>query len=223
MSGSASVGGGVKEVNVQTQAMQQQTKVVTALNAARDELQGKILATKNQIDVETLSVEKQKTKLAEAKVQLEAYQKKQEALQMTYSQQKGNMSDLTAEVDRLAKANKEAGNTTASVFDPAMKSWAKAHTQLRELKTEMDATSTSINATKAQIVETKTTIDKLNASIAANEKSLKKDEARYDALTAKIAGTSSALTKLGTTLKTVFSTVGWTLLISALVTAAYKL
>lgn len=219
----AAAGGSTRNIEIETEAMSQQTKVITALNAARDELQGKIVATKQLVDEEKTSLAAQKDALSKAETELAKYEKQYDGLLTAYNQQKGSMSQLTIEAQKANQQMIEQGKNIANIWDPAVKKYSEAVVQLGNMKKELTATESNITATKKSIDITKASIQSLNASIAENEAVLEKDQASLAKLTAQLNGTSKAASKLGSTLKTIGKTVGWTLIISAAVTLVLKL
>ncbi|MBO7712550.1 MAG: hypothetical protein J6S85_03220, partial [Methanobrevibacter sp.] len=82
---------------------------------ARDELQGKIVATKQLVDEEKTSLAAQKDALSKAETELAKYEKQYDGLLTAYNQQKGSMSQLTIEAQKANQQMIEQGKNIANI------------------------------------------------------------------------------------------------------------
>ena len=192
----ATAGGQVQQINQQTQAYQQQQRVITALNSVRDQEIKKLTALQEQ----------QAKTLAEA---TKATAKGDEVTN-TMGRLAGQIEVVENELNALIakQPSLEAAKANPRIQELANK-LAELNAQMAALKTQADATiATAAKAapvmekTKAEIDQTKQKITELEGATAALGKAAK---------------------TTGNFLKTIGKTVGWTLVISAAITLILKL
>lgn len=201
----ATAGGTPQQINQQTQAIQQQTRVITALNAARKEETAKLKELQNHLNTQTQKY----NETSKAAI----------GLMQVINKSGMSVEDLTAKIeanDRMIKnltltanlGNKQSQERIALLKQENIELIKKrAELNVLTAATKMYANS-AIEAGKNQAI--------LNQQIAASEKRLKTYEVALNA-------TSAGMSKLWTAMKTIGKTVGWTLVISAAITLILKL
>lgn len=173
-----------------------------ALNQARDEAYQKVEAlTKRQ---EVL----QKT-LADEKL-------KADALNQTFKQQGASISELTTKLSDLEKVRSAAQALPDT--DP------RKNLTLQLTEQEIKDTKNLI-AVEEGLIETRNKAERAakdaNAAIARNEKEISKVNKKIAEYNSLLDGSASAAAKAGRYLKSLFSTVGWTVIVSLLVSAVF--
>lgn len=192
----ATAGGGVQQINQQNQALQQQTRVITALNAVRDQEIKKLTALQEQ-QVKTLS---EATKAIA----------RGDEVTNTMGKLAGQIEIVENELNTLMakQPSLEVAKANPRIQELANK-LAELNSQMVVLKTQADAAiataskaAPAMDKTQVELDQTKKKIAELDGALASVGK------------TAKTAGSF---------LKTLGKTVGWTLIISAAVTLVLKL
>ena len=189
-SSTATAGGTPQQINQQTQAIQQQTRVITALNAARKEETAKLKELQNHLNTQTQKY----NETSKAAI----------GLMQVINQSGMSVEDLTAKIeanDRMIKnltltanlGNKQSQERIALLKQENIE-LIKKREELKVLTaaTKMYANS-AIEAGKNQAI--------LNQQIAASEKRLKTYEVALNAA-------SAGMSKLWTAMKTIGKTVG---------------
>lgn len=189
-------GGGVQQINQQTQAYQQQTKVVTALNAVRDQEIKKLTALQEQ----------QAKTLAEA----------------TKTVAKGDEAANT--MGRLAGQIEVVENELNALMakQPSLEA-AKANPRIQELAHRLAELNAQMVALKAQANEAIATAAKATPVLDKTQVELDKTKQKIGELDAALSTATKTSSKFLTFLKNVGKTVGWTLLITTIITLIYKL
>lgn len=175
-----------------------------ALNQARDEAYQKVEAlTKRQ---EVL----QKT-LADEKL-------KADALNQTFKQQGVSISELTARLSKLEKIRAQA----QALPDTDSRKNITLQLTEQQIKDTKD-----LIAVEEGLIGTRNKAEKAakdaNAAIAKNEKEISKVNKKIAEYNALLDGSASAATRAGRYMKSLFSTVGWTVVVSLLVSAVFWL
>lgn len=185
-------GGGVRDIDIETQALAEQTRVVTALNKEKDD------ATKKEKDLRS---EMEKTKKAADDLSFGGRS------QILISKRVADQTDnLQKRLDKLVDGY--------SSLDEAMKVPA-----IKGLSDRIKGLRAGIEGAREDGEKALKTSDELNKKY----KQLSKEADDVSKSIKRLEGaTKSGTSSFGSFLKTVGTTVGWTLLISTLVTLVYK-
>ena len=191
-----------QQLAAQNQAIGQQTRLIMALNQARDEAYQKVEALNKRQEI------LQKT-LASEKV-------KADALNQTFKQQGVSISELTARLSHLEKVR------AAAQVLPETDSRKKIALQLTEQQIK---DTKDLIAVEEGLIETRNKAERsakdANTAIIRNEKEISKVNKKIAEYNSLLDDSASAATKAGRYLKSLFSTVGWTVLVSLLVSAVF--
>ena len=185
-------GGGVKDIDIETRALQEQTRVVTALNKAQEEAANREKSLRSEME-KTYDEAKNLTFGGETALQLA-----------------DKLQEKIFTVDReLNEMVKGFGSLDEAMQDPKVK--AKAD-ELANLNSQMAALKKGGDEAAKAVKELNAKYDDLSVEADKASKSVKEFE----------GATKSGTASVGSFMKSVASTVGWTVLISLLVTAVYK-
>lgn len=192
----ATAGGQVQQINQQTQAYQQQQRVITALNAVRDQEIKKLTALQEQ----------QAKTLAEA----------------TKATAKGD--EVTNTMGRLAGQIEVVENelNTLMAKQPSLEA-AKANPRIQELANKLAELNAQMVALKAQADEAIATAAKAAPVMDKTQAEIDQTKQKITELEGATAALGKAAKTTGNFLKTIGKTVGWTLVISAAITLVLKL
>lgn len=191
---SSSTGGNV--TNITNQQLQDAQKTIVPLNKQYDVLLEKQKASLNNLKQQ--KVELQNT--------LNADKARVAELRSFYSTAE---SDLSKMLKLASKGDKEGANRIADIY----RSKGIELADLLEAMSKAKKAGTDLNT---EISKNNAELSGLNAQIAKTEVEINKTEKAIKTLSKTTSG-------FGKTAKSVVSTVGWTLLITAIITAVYKL
>ena len=192
----AAGGGQVQQINAQTQAYQQQQRVITALNAVRDQEIKKLTALQ----------ETQARTIAEV---TKTVAKGDEAMVMA-SRLEGQVAILEEELNAMVA---KFPSIKAAMADPDVQ---RVSAKLAEVNSQLLA----LNGTAKEAIATAQRAAPVLDQTQAEMDQTKKKIAELDGA---MAGLGKAAKTTGSFLKTLGKTVGWTLVISAAVTLILKL
>lgn len=216
VSASAAAGSGNKVIVQQTQALAQQQRTIVPLNDQWNkyiENQKEVLAQANarlkNTEQSTIIVKKQIAEYQEAKKVLEDLNRVMDAADANSGDPFG--TGMGASLEELRKAAKELGYDYDELFDKSqkiLKSNKLGEAGIRnyeDLKKALEGLEKQYNETSKEAENAKKNIDNVKES------------------TEQATTATSGLNKAWGAFKSVLSTVGWTVLISFLVSAVYKL
>lgn len=216
ISASAASGAGNKVIVQQTQALAQQQKTIVPLNDQWNkyiENQKEVLTQANarlkNTEQSTIIVKKQIAEYQEAKKVLEDLNRVMDAADAKSGDPFGTR--MGASLEDLREAAKELGYNYDELFDKSqkiLKSNKLGEAGIRnyeDLKKALEGLEKQYNETSKEAENAKNNIDKVKES------------------TEQATTATSGLNKAWGAFKSVLSTVGWTVLISFLVSAVYKL
>ena len=192
----AAGGGQVQQINAQTQAYQQQQRVITALNAVRDQEIKKLTALQ----------ETQARTIAEVS---KTVAKGDEAMIMA-SRLEGQVAILEEELTAMVA---KFPSMKAAMADPEVQRLSAKLAEVNKQLMALDGTAKEAIATAQRATPI---LDKTQAEMDQTKKKIAE-------LDGAMAGLGKAAKTTGSFLKTLGKTVGWTLVISAAVTLILKL
>lgn len=198
----ATAGGSVQQINAQTQAIQQQSRVVTALNSAWEDEKNKLQKLQGQLDNQT-------TKYKESS-------KAALGLQQVLTQSGITVEGLTEKIksnERAINLLRLRGNAQSAERIAKLQAENVALVKQRE-ELKVISAVTKNYANDAMIAAKSQTV--LNQQIAESQTKLKGYETA-------LGGATVGVKKLGDGLKAVGKTVGWTVVISFAVGVVLKL
>lgn len=213
---SVSVSGGSKEIQQTTQALQQQQKTIVPVNEQWDKYIGQ-----------------QKKYLSELNKQKSAQESVRESAQQQVDAANQNVIALQKQVDQYTAAAKIIDQTVNQYGAQAGSIFKTALTQLQQLYPNLKIPTTNgltpdqfVAQLNQQLKDAQTNLTGAQGALKEANKQLGDIDLNIAKTTTLIQKAEFAQTKLGKSLrilKSVLSTAGWTILITLIVTAIYKL
>lgn len=184
-----------QQINTQTQAVQEQVKVVTALNSARD-LEAKKLENLQNEYKKSLAEFTKLTNQADVGVH-------------TFAKLQSELETATKEFNELVKAS------------PSLEA-AKANPRIQELASRIGTLNKQLEQTAPAIKDIQAKANTADADLNKIGKEINTTTKSVNDLDKALVKTTASAKGLSTFLKTLGKTLGWTLLISTILTLVYK-
>jgi len=179
------------------------------------------------IDADTQALKQQEQVIVPLNEQWEGYNKELIAAKQTMKQwtpEMSRLSDIFEEYNKhTTQAKVDMTELNSAISELLNGDPAKMHKFLQDVTLDvdaLDATAKKFGWTNDALIEG---LKNLEEGLGDDSDAIKQIEADLKAVEAASKTTATGFKKLGTAMKSVFATVGWTLLITALVTAALKL